>query len=1315
MNTNMKTNAYIHKTCEVLAQVWRAIDNSISQLPAELSLGFALMSGRLRSKSLQPKRSTRLGRRNALFTTGLVALACALLGVGSALADGRVTVTAATGGEAIPATTANGAWTTLNGPVLTEGDPSSITGNGTIVLTVPNGFELNPDVSVTVLVGNGSGPQNINGVPDGGTIPVTVTSTTLTLNVSSRSGASPADGTTLTFQNIQVRPTASSPLANGNLTESGTCGLRNLTLASGTWGFLREVGGSVVAYQITGSNYTTAGSPISITIQKIDQFGNPASDSTAETLSFSGCGTVGTHAPTINGSPDAFTTGIPVTFDGSGSATLTLVDYLAETATVNVTDGTASSTIGLAITVAAGPASTFVFDNPPSSVTYGSTFGVGVQSTDQYGNPSTTGLGSSVNVTLTLGGGAATLSGTLTQDIGTSAGNGTAIFTGLQITAAGNGDVLSAGANGFTPGTTTIDVLPLVIGPTVVVGTKTYDGTTDAPIIGRSLAGVLGGDDVSLGQSGVAAFADKHVGTAKQVTVTGLRLTGSVAANYQLSTTSMSAAADITPRPVTVEPTPQPKTYDGTTHSAALPTISSGSLARGDTCALSQQFGDKKAGKGKLLIPSGSINDGNSGNNYTVTFLAATNGIIEPTPITVTAAPDSKPYDGTTVSAAMPTITSGSLVSPDTAAWTQAFGNKTAGTGKTLIPAGLVADGNGGSNYAVTFVNNLDGLISAKAMAVTGITASDKVYDGTVTTTLNTSGAALVGLAPLDVVNLDTTGATGAFTDPNVGTGKTVLVSGLTIAGADAGNYTLTQPATTANITQAGLTVTGIEAQSKIYDGTNSATLIVSNAVLAGVLAGDTVTLNTTNAAGAFEDKNVGPGKLVQVSGLAISGADMGNYTLTQPVAQATISPATVTPSVTVAGKVYDGTTAATITGRSVSGVMGTDDVNLGASGTAAFGDKSAGPGKLVNISDLSLSGSAAGNYVLSATTAAADITPRALTVIATGVDKLYDGTTAATVTLSDDRLAGDSLAVSYATAVFTDASAGLNKRVQVTGISLAGNDAGNYSASAFATTTTSINQAALSVAAGNFSRTYGAANPAFTGTLTGVLAGDDITATYSTDAQPSSPAGNYSIVPALSDPDNRLANYSVKVNNGTLTVTSANSTVALSSSQNPSVEGSGVGLTAAVSPVATGSSTPTGGVQFYANGQPLGDPIAMTDGAATLNTTQLSAGSNTISAVYSGDANFLGSTSGSLIQAVQMDIRTVTILSIVPNGDGTATITCQGVPATVYWVQATPALKPPITWETVSSNTSGFIDGKWTYVDDMTQHPQRFFRAVLP
>src|SRR5207245_1175461 len=160
-----------------------------------------------------------------------------------------------------------------------------------------------------------------------------------------------------------------------------------------------------------------------------------------------------------------------------------------------------------------------------------------------------------------------------------------------------------------------------------------------------------------------------------------------------------------------------------------------------------------------------------------------------------------------------------------------------------------------------------------------GATANNKIYDGTTSATLNLGSAALVGVVSGDTVTLNTASAAGTFADENVGTGKTVTVSGLTLSGSDAGNYTLTQPVTTANITTKGLTASGITANNKVYDGTTTATLNVASAALVGAASGDDVTLNTGGAAGVFANANVGTAKSVTISGLTLSGADAANYT----------------------------------------------------------------------------------------------------------------------------------------------------------------------------------------------------------------------------------------------------------------------------------------------------------------------------------------------------------------------------------------------------------------------------------------------------
>ena len=147
-----------------------------------------------------------------------------------------------------------------------------------------------------------------------------------------------------------------------------------------------------------------------------------------------------------------------------------------------------------------------------------------------------------------------------------------------------------------------------------------------------------------------------------------------------------------------------------------------------------------------------------------------------------------------------------------------------------------------------------------------------------------------MGVVTGDDVTLDVSGATGTFATKDVGTGKTVTVSGLSLTGADAGNYILTPPTTTANITAATLTVTGITASDKVYDGTTDATLDTTGAVLEGVIAGDDVALNLVSAIGTFETPDMGTGITVLITGLTVTGTDSGNYTLTQPTTTASIT-----------------------------------------------------------------------------------------------------------------------------------------------------------------------------------------------------------------------------------------------------------------------------------------------------------------------------------------------------------------------------------------------------------------------------------------
>jgi hypothetical protein len=350
---------------------------------------------------------------------------------------------------------------------------------------------------------------------------------------------------------------------------------------------------------------------------------------------------------------------------------------------------------------------------------------------------------------------------------------------------------------------------------------------------------------------------------------------------------------------------------------------------------------------------------------------------INPAALTISTSDVSKTYDGTLSANGTLIVSNGTLFGGDSlSGGSFSFANKNAGTGKHVIVSGVTAnDGNGGGNYAISYIDNVTSTILAKAIAsVSGLGAFSKIYDGNTSATLDLSGTSFAGMIAGDDLNVGT--ATANFSDKNAAIGKTVTINGITLAGDDAGNYLLTDTSagTTANITQLGITVVAT-GTNKVYDGGTAATIAALGAT--GLVAGDVITFY--NASAAFDDKNAGIGKTVIVSNIAASGADADNYSYNATAnTTADISQLGITVEATGTNKVYDGTTADAVALAS-AGVLSGDAVTF--SGTGSFADKHVGTAKNVSVSGIAASGADAGNYSYNATAdTAADITPATLT-----------------------------------------------------------------------------------------------------------------------------------------------------------------------------------------------------------------------------------------------------------------------------------------------------------------------------------------------
>jgi len=263
--------------------------------------------------------------------------------------------------------------------------------------------------------------------------------------------------------------------------------------------------------------------------------------------------------------------------------------------------------------------------------------------------------------------------------------------------------------------------------------------------------------------------------------------------------------------------------------------------------------------------------------NYTLT--------VDPKPVTITglSAAD-KQYDGTTTATVSGEAVISGLVGDDdvsVVAGTAAFADKTVGTGKTVTFSGYSLSGADAGNYSLSAQPaNATANITAKPVTITGLSAANKQYDGTTAATV-TSVAVINGKIDGDDVSAN---GTAAFADKNAGTGKTVIFSGWSLDGADAGNYSLSaQPANAmASITAKPVTITGLSAANKQYDGTTTAT-VTGVAVISGKMDGDTVTVSAGTA--EFADALVGNGKTVTFRDWSLTGTDAGNYSLAgQPV-----------------------------------------------------------------------------------------------------------------------------------------------------------------------------------------------------------------------------------------------------------------------------------------------------------------------------------------------------------------------------------------------------------------------------------------------
>jgi filamentous hemagglutinin family protein len=658
---------------------------------------------------------------------------------------------------------------------------------------------------------------------------------------------------------------------------------------------------------------------------------------------------------------------------------------------------------------------------------------------------------------------------------------------------------------------------------------KQYDGTQAATVTAGMLSGLItvNGVTETLGATtAVGEFVGKNASSEAQAVNTVYTLVDGAnpthkAGNYSLANDVLMGK--ITQRVLTITgSTVTGRDYDGT-KAATVVVGTLGNLVGDETLGAttaSGTFADKDAGSNKNVTVAYTLADGEgsfttgapipgtggaqSGPPVIVPGALASNytlanetlkGSIAQKAVTVTGiVAEGKTYDGNTTAKLtnQGTVATGIEGETLTVATTGSFNDKNAGDRKVNTTTTIATNGTTlASNYTLNNASNsVDATITQKAVSVAGIAAKGKTYDGNTTAELTNQGTVATGI---DGETL-TVATTGSFNDKNAGDRKvntltTIANNGTTLAS----NYSLSNSkgSVNATIAQKAVSVVGIVANGKTYDGNTTATLSNQGTVATGI-SGESLAVSTT---GSFNDKNAGARKVNTTTTIASSGETLAsNYTLSNATnaVDATIAQKAVTVTGIVAeGKTYDGNLTAKLTNQGTV-ATGIDGETLTVATTGSFDKKNAGARKVNTLTTIANNDTTlASNYMLSNASNSVDATiaQKALTIAATATDKVYDGKSTATATLSTkDVLGKDEVTLNQEAANFinanqeNDKNVGQNKTVRVTGLSLTGGDAANYlltNGEESADTTANLTAKSLTIAATASDKVYNASTTA--------------------------------------------------------------------------------------------------------------------------------------------------------------------------------------------------------------------------------------------
>jgi subtilisin-like proprotein convertase family protein len=406
---------------------------------------------------------------------------------------------------------------------------------------------------------------------------------------------------------------------------------------------------------------------------------------------------------------------------------------------------------------------------------------------------------------------------------------------------------------------------------------------------------------------------------------------------------------------------------------------------------------------------------------------------------------------------------------------------------------------------------------------------------------------------PLVVATANATRVYGAANPPLTGSvigvtnGDNITVFCMTTANADSpvgsytivpfiqdpagalNNYSVTATGGTLSITPAPLVVAA-QNQSRPYGAANPFLTWTVSGLVAGDTQNSALTGSPILATAAAPASPVGAYPIT----LAPGSLQAANYTLSFVNGVLNVTQAALIGQVTTTSRLYGETNPPF--NLSYSGFVNGDTASL-VSGPLVWSCP-AQTNSPAGTYPISVSGQSAPNYSIQYVPGTLTVAPAPLVVQANDATRAFGQTNPVFSATFLGLVNDEDASVLEGTLVFTT-PAQTNSPVGTYSIEPSGLSSTNYTLT-YSNGTLSVLPYALVVSAENQTRVYGAPNPPFTSTVTGLQNGDSITVNYSTSADTNSPVGTYDIEVVLVDPNSVLYDYSVTTNMGTLTITPA-------------------------------------------------------------------------------------------------------------------------------------------------------------------------------